>query len=281
MTQTQAAGQAVSSGPLSGIRILDLTSVLSGPYATRLLADMGAEVIKIEAPEGDHKRGVQPLRDGFSAPFAQVGCGKKSVVLDLKSEAGQKAAFDLCVHSDVVVENWRPGVAKRLGLDYETLRSSKHDIVYCAITGYGQEGPKAGRPSFAPILHADSGYDLALARYQSDGERPAPTGILIGDVSAGLAAFGAICAALFRRQASGEGEFIDVAMFDVMLNLMVYEYHEAAVGPAPRRIFPPLETSDGFVVVAPVTARNFVNLAHAIGREDWIEGHAFSTPRGG
>ena len=159
---------ATAQGPLSGIRVLDFTVVMSGPYCTRLLADMGAEVIKIEPPEGDHKRAVPPTRNGHSTPFAQVNAGKKSVVLDLKTAAGKKAAQTLARHSDVVVENWRPGVASRLGLAYPVLSAVRPDLVYCALSGFGQTGPEAGRPAYAPIIHAASGFDMAQMRYDED-----------------------------------------------------------------------------------------------------------------
>lgn len=276
---SKAPGEsATEPAPLEGVRVLDLTSVLAGPYSTRLLADLGAEIIKIEPPEGDHKRTVKPMRGNYSTTFAQANCGKKSIVLDLKSNAGRKAAFELALKSDVVVENWRPGVARKLGLDYETLRQSKPNIICCSISGYGQTGPNAMRPAYAPILHAASGYELASMRYQSGADRPGATGIYIGDVISGLTAFGAISAALHKLRATGRGQFIDVAMFDCMMNLLVYEYHEHVFDKAPRRIFPSLKTRDGFVVVAPVTKKNFDNLARCVGHPEWIDDPMFNTP---
>ncbi|MGE0435136.1 MAG: CoA transferase, partial [Planctomycetota bacterium] len=122
-------------GPLHGVRVLDLTNMLSGPYCTRLLADLGAEVVKVEPPHGDHNRGRRPVRDGSSSFFGQLNCGKQSVVLDLKRPGDLAAALAIAAQSDVVVENWRPGVADRLGLGYEALRKLRPAIVYCSISG--------------------------------------------------------------------------------------------------------------------------------------------------
>lgn len=264
--------------PLHGVKVLDFTSILAGPYCTRMLADAGAEIIKVEPPEGDHKRTVPPVRAGYSTPFAQANAGKRSIVLNLKTPEGRAAATALAAKCNVVVENWRPGVAKRLGLDYDTLVSINPSIIHCAISGYGQEGPNALRPALAPILHAMSGYEMAQMAYQEGADRPAATGIFLGDVVSGLSAFGAISSALYRQQQTGEGASIDVAMFDVMLNLLVYEYHQAMFQPVHRRIFPPLKARDGFVVVAPVSAKNFENTARAMGHPEWITDPRFSTP---
>ncbi|WP_011582598.1 MULTISPECIES: CaiB/BaiF CoA transferase family protein [Chelativorans] len=268
----------IAPGPLSGIRVLDFTSVLSGPYCTRLLADLGAEVLKIEPPEGDHKRLVPPLRSGHGSTFAHVNSGKKSVVLDLKSPEGAQAACELSARSAVVVQNWRPDVAVRLGLDYAALSKENPALVYCAISGYGQEGERAMRPAYAPIVHAASGYELAQMQYQPGATEPAATGIFIADIFAGMSAFGAINAALLRRQRTGRGQFIDVSMYDGMLNLLMFEWHQAQFFEVPRRIYPPLRASDGFIVVAPVTQRNFHALADCIGRPEIKSDPRFSSP---
>jgi CoA:oxalate CoA-transferase len=184
-----------SQGPLDGIRVLDFTNMLSGPYCTRLLADMGAEVIKVEPREGDHNRNRRPVRDGHSSFFGHLNCGKKSVLLNLKSEAGRKAAIGLAKAVDVVVENWRPGVAERLGVGYEALRKLNPGLVYCSISGFGQNGPMAQRPAYAPVVHAASGFDLAQVEYQG-GNKPANTATFIGDVFGGMSAYAGIQTAL-------------------------------------------------------------------------------------
>ena len=145
---------------LSGVRVLDFTTIVSGPYCTRLLADLGAEVIKIEPPEGDFIRTQPPMRAGKSAYFAHLNCGKKSLAIDLRKAGAGELIRELATKSDVVVENSRPGVMQRLGLDYATLERLNPRIVYCSISGFGQSGPWATRSAYAPMLHAASGFDL-------------------------------------------------------------------------------------------------------------------------
>src|SRR5207244_421948 len=142
------------------------TSMIAGPYCARLLADCGAEVVKIEEPHGDHMRGRPPVRDGHSTYFGHLNAGKKSLALDLKTDEGQGAALALAATSDVVLENFRPGVMARLRLDYGTLAAIKPDLVYCSISGFGQTGPRAQQPAYAPVIHAASGFDHAQCTYQ-------------------------------------------------------------------------------------------------------------------
>src|SRR5215471_3562295 len=182
---------------LGGLRVLDFTTTIAGPHCTRLLADLGAEVIKIESPAGDMMRTRPPLRDGASTSFGQLNAGKKSVALDLKSPAAVEAVRRLVATTDIVVENFRPGVMRRFGLDYEALRRVKPELIYCAISGYGQTGPSAGLPAYAPVIHAASGYDLAHMAYQEGRTRPDNNGVFIADVLSGTYAFGAIMAALY------------------------------------------------------------------------------------
>ena len=207
------------NGALSGLRVLDFTTTIAGPHCTRLLADLGAEVIKIEAPEGDMMRTRPPMRSGASTSFGQLNAGKKSVALDLKSPAAVEAVRRLVTAADVVVENFRPGVMRRFGLDYDALKPIKTDLVYCAISGYGQTGPSAELPAYAPVIHAASGYDLAQIAHQLEPRRPDFCGIYIADVLTGTYAFGAIVAAIYQRQATGEGQMIDVSMLESMLSL--------------------------------------------------------------
>ena len=179
--------------PLKGVRVVDFTTTIAGPHCTRLLADCGAEVIKLEAPDGgDMMRSRPPLRDGASSSFGQLNTGKKSVVLDLKRPEATDIVKRLVETADVVVENFRPGVMQRFGLDYPSLRAVKPDLIFCAISGYGQTGPSAGLPAYAPVIHAASGYDLAHLAYQGGDRRPDYCGIYIADVVTGTYAFGAI-----------------------------------------------------------------------------------------
>jgi len=195
----------VSAGALAGIRVLDFSAMIAGPYCTRLLADSGAEVIKLEPPEGDYMRGREPVKAGMGLYFAVVNAGKRSVALDLKNPRAAALVHELAAASDVVVENFRPGVMKRLGFDAATLRARHPRLVYCSISGYGQEGAHAALPAYAPIVQAASGYDLANLGYQRGIERPLNTGIFAADYLTGVHAFGAICAALVRRSLDRHG----------------------------------------------------------------------------
>ncbi len=178
-------------GPLQGIRVLDFTAMIAGPHCARLMADLGAEVIKIEGLEGDLIRARPPLRDGNSTYFGALNCGKKSIAIDLKTKAAKTIIHDLAKLSDVVVENFRPGVMARLGFDYATLAEHNPKLVYCSISGYGQSGPGATRAAYAPIVHAASGYDAANLSYQVQQDTPASTGIFVADILSGAYAFGA------------------------------------------------------------------------------------------
>ena len=261
------------------LRIIDFTTTIAGPHCTRLLSDIGAEVIKIEAPEGDMMRARPPLRDGASTSFGQLNTGKKSVVLDLKRPDALAAVRRLVATADVVVENFRPGVMRRFGLDYAALSAVKPDLIYCSISGYGQSGPSAGLPAYAPVIHASSGFDLAHLAYQGGGRRPDYCGIYIADVLTGTYAFGAIMTALLQRRATGEGQMIDVSMLESMLSLTLSEI-QLAQFPASyvpgRPVFGPIVTSDGYVNLSIASERTFQNLAAACGRSDWITDPRFA-----
>lgn len=270
------------SGSLQGVRVLDFTAMISGPYCTRLLADMGAEVIKVEPPDGDLMRQRQPLREGaggrHSAYFGNLNAGKRSLCMDLRQEAGRELARELAAQSDVVVENFRPGVIARMGLDYAALAARNADLVWCSISGFGQSGSESSRPAYAMIVHAMSGFDLANLSYQEGLDRPPSTGIFIADILSGTHAFGAICAALARRGMGGGGEFIDLAMMDAMLGLLPYETAEAQFpGTKKRFLYRPTKARDGFIVLAPISQANFEDMARAAGRASWITDPRFAT----
>ncbi len=263
---------------LAGVRVLDFTTMVSGPYCTRLLADLGAEVIKVEPPEGDYVRTQPPMRDGHSAYFAHLNCGKKSLAVDLKQRGATDLIRELGDRCDIVVENSRPGVMRRLGLDYATLSARNSRIIYCSISGFGQSGPWAGRSAYAPILHAASGFDMVNLSYQDGLDAPLKTGIYIGDVHGGTYAFGAIQAALYGRERTGRGEHIDLAMMDAMLAMLIYEF-QAAQFPGARKAmgFPPTRTKDGFVMIAFVKPNNFEATARAVGHPEWISDPRFNS----
>lgn len=263
-------------GPLEGYRVLDFTNILAGPYCTRILADLGAEVIKIELPSGDHARNLKPFVNGTSSYFAHLYAGKKSVTLNLKTKAGREAAFELGKRVDVIVENWRPGVAKKLGLDYGAFCAIKPDIVYCSISGYGQTGPDAARPAYAAVVEAQSGYAYAQMKYDN-AEKPSNCGLFLGDTLSAVWAFAAIQTALLHRERTGRGGHIDVAMLDAMLFAAPSECQEASMGHFTRRFYPPLKTSDGHVIVAPSTQSNFEQLARTIGHSEWLQDARFNS----
>src|SRR3984893_17757378 len=264
--------------PLAGIRVLDFTSMIAGPYCSRLLADCGAEVLKLEDLSGDHMRNGKPLRGGHSAYFGHLNCGKRSLAVDLKSPEGQAIAIELAAKSDIVLENYRPGVMKRLGLDYTSLATDHPDLIYCAISGFGQTGPRANQPAYAPVVHAASGFDHAHFAYQDGVDRPAKTGIFVADVLAAVYAFSAVQTALIGRLRHGTGQFIDVALMDSMINLLIFECQEAQFpGDTRRHLYVPLSARDGFVIVAPISQRNFEQLADATGHPDWKTDVRFAT----
>ena len=266
------------TGALERVRVLDFTTTIAGPHCTRLLADFGAEVIKIEAPEGDMMRTRPPLRNGASTSFGQLNAGKKSIALDLKTPHAVEAVRRLAATSDIVVENFRPGVMNRFGLDYEALAAVKPDLIYCAISGYGQTGPSSQLPAYAPVIHAASGYDLAHMAYQGEERRPDYCGIYIADVLTGTYAFGAIITALYQRQFTGRGQMIDVSMLESMLSLTLSEIQAAqfSLPPLGRPIFGPVATKDGYINLSIASERTFQNLAIASGHPQWITDPRFA-----
>ena len=207
-----------ADSPLTGLTVLDLTRVLAGPYCTRLFADLGADVIKIERREGDDtRRGyvqLQPGREDQATYFVRINVGKRSVVLDLTRPEARPVLLDLARKSDVVVENFVPGVVARLGCDYATLAGAKPDLVYCSISGFGQTGPWRTLQAFAHIISAVSG----LMHLERNGDaEPRVSYLQAADVLAGTHAFGAICAALWRRDRTGCGAHLDVSMLECLV----------------------------------------------------------------
>lgn len=214
-----------SQPALRGLRILDLTQFLAGPFCTQILADLGAEVIKIEPQAGDPTRLLPPyFHKGESAYFLAVNRSKQSMVLDLSIEAGRNVFYDLVKKADVVIEAFRPGVAKKLGADYDGLKAVNPRIVYCSISGFGQDGPYATRPAYDMIVQALSG---GMSLTGEIGGRPVRSGTPIGDLSAGQSAATAILAALWERERSGAGQAIDISMLDVQVSMLSYlgEYY--------------------------------------------------------
>ncbi len=266
------------NGPLHGIRVIDFTAMIAGPYCARMLSDLGAEVIKVEPPEGDLMRGRPPLKEGESLYFGGLNCGKRSIAIDLKLARGVALAKELVARSDVVLENFRPGVMARLGLDHAALSALNPRLVYCSISGYGQNGSHSGMPAYAPVVQAASGYDLANLDYQKGAERPLNSGIFTADYLTGVHAFGAISAALVKRANTGEGSRIDCALMDAMLGMLAYEVAEAqAPAEAPRLLYQATRARDGFFIVAPISQANFEAMARAADKPEWITDPRFAS----
>jgi len=268
-----------ADAPLAGIRILDFTQIMAGPHCTRLLADAGADVIKLEPLGGDQLRQRAPVRDGRSTYYGQLNCGKRSVAVDLRSDEGREIAYAIAARSDVVVENFRPGAMARLGLDYDTLAKIKPDLVYCSISGFGQTGPAADSPAYAPMINAGSGHDLVHMRYQDNADKPPNSGIFVPDVLGGTYAFGAIQTALIHKLRTGRGQYIDVSLTEAAVSLLIHELQDAQFpSDKPRFVYGPSRAADGYVMVPPFTERNFIALAKTIGRPEILQDPKFSSP---
>jgi len=214
----------------------------------------------------------------MSTYYASMNCGKRSVVLDLQTEDGKRLARELVARADVVVENFRPGVMKRLGLDYDTVSRTNPRLVYASISGFGQTGPMASAPAYAPVIHAASGYEVAYNLYQRGSDRPANNGIFIADVMGASYAFGAIQLALYEREKSDKGQHIDVSLMDSVLGMLIYEIQAAQFPPErPRQVYEPVRASDGYVMVAAVTQRNLEVLFDTIGYPEGKTDPRFAT----
>jgi CoA:oxalate CoA-transferase len=258
--------------PLVGLRVLDFSTTIAGPHCGRLLADMGADVIKIESPEGDLMRSRPVQRNGVGTMYGQLNAGKRSIVLDLKKPEAIAAVKKLVVKADIVLENYRPGVMKRLGLDYPKLAEINPRIIYGAISGYGQTGPGAGRPAYAPVIHAATGYDMAHLYYQQGRARPDNCGIFVADYASGAYALGGILAALHQRHVTGKGQMVDVSMFESLVGMLLGEVNRAQFDfdmPS-RPMYGPVEAKDGYVMLATASERTFQDMATAAGRRDWL-----------
>jgi CoA:oxalate CoA-transferase len=258
--------------PLSGVRVLDLTRVLSGPFCTMLLGDLGADVIKVEAPEGDPIRAQGAQRDGLSWYFAAFNRNKRSVRLDLRQAQGREILAALVKTADVLVENFRPGVLARLGFDDARLRALRPSLVTCSINGFGSTGPYRDRPAFDFIAQAMSSFMSVNGR---PDDPPLRSGIPISDLVAGLYAALAITASVFRARATGQGEHAEVGMTNGLVSLLAYiatDYLATGRVPprsgndhpiaAPYGLFP---TRDGQLAVAPPGDEFFARLADALG----------------
>jgi CoA:oxalate CoA-transferase len=279
MTERRNAANNHPPRSFEGLRVLDFSTTIAGPHCTRMLADMGAEVIKIEPADGETMRSRPPLRNNFSSVFGQLNVGKKSLVLDLKSPQAVEVIRRLVSSAAILVENFRPGVMRRLKLDYGSLRELNPGLIYCSISGYGQSGPSAELAAYAPVIHAASGYDMAHLSYQPGRSRPDYCGIYHADVITGIYAFGAISAALYQRRDSQQGQHIDVSMLESMLSLTLNEvqWSQFDVTLPSRPMYGPVATADGYVMVAVASEKTFQSLVTAAGHPEWISDPRFAA----
>lgn len=264
--------------PFAGLRVLDFATTIAGPYCARLLADGGAAVIKIETAEGELMRNRPPYRNGASSAYGQLNAGKRSLVLDLKNPASVAVVKTLVAKADILVENFRPGVMKRFGLNYDVLTAINPKLIYTAISGYGQTGPSAELAAYAPAVHASSGFDLTHLTFQPGRTRPDNCGIYVADILTGTYAYGATVTALVQRGVTGRGQMVDVSMLESMLALTLGEVQAAQfpVPPPGRPMFGPVATKDGFIMPAIASERSFQNIAGAAGRPDWVTDPRFA-----
>ena len=275
----------MSPTPLAGTVILDTTRFISGPMATQMLGDLGATIIKVEQPgTGDDTRLIAPLDDGISHFFASYNRNKRSVVLDLRTEPGRSAFLRLAAAADAVVENFRPGVADRLGIGYDAVRAVNDDAVYCSISGFGLDGPLSDRIAFDIVAQAMTGVMHLNGR---PGDAPLKLGLPVGDLAAAQDAARAILAGLVSRSTTGRGAFLQVSLFDSLLALTSYYagrlFATGEVPPAvgndhhssvPYGVFP---TSDGAAVIAAYNDRFWIRLAGALELDDLVDDPRFTT----
>lgn len=268
-------------GPLSGIKILDLSAVLSGPIATALLADQGAEVTKVESFEGDITRYLVGSDSGITPPFLSLNRGKKAISIDLKSPQGVDLVKKMAASSDVLVQNFRPGAVERIGLGYEQIKALNPALVYCSISGFGPQGPYAHKRVYDPVIQALSG----LADIQRDDSgRPRMMRTVIPDKTTGLTAAQAITAALLSRARTGKGQHVEVAMLDAVISYIWAEGMAGFTRIGDEDLPPPklspnwvFETADGFITASTVSTSEWEGVCTALAREEWLRDERFKT----
>lgn len=272
--------------PLDGIRIIDLSQIMAGPYSTMVLADMGAEVIKIEKIKGgDDSRQMGPYINGESACFIQINRNKRSVALNLKDESALDVFYDMVRSSDILVENFRPGVTESLKVDYETLRNLNPRLVYCSISGYGQTGPYRNKGGFDLVAQGAAGL---MSMTGEPGRRPVKAGVAVYDIGAGITAIYSILAAYIHVQKTGEGQHIDVALAECGIPWFAWEaagYFGAGIEPGPEggrhRVSAPyqsLSTRNGAMVLGCANQRSWEAFCeHVVERPEWITDARFCT----
>ncbi|MBR9909289.1 MAG: CoA transferase [Gammaproteobacteria bacterium] len=273
-----------ADAPCKGIRVIEFASMVSGPFAGQILGDMGAEVIKIELPEGDPLRLVHPQEQGLAAFFVAVNRNKKSISLDLKSEAGKAIARKLLLSADVVIENFRPAVMAKLGLGYEQLKSLNPGLVYGSITGYGTSGPYANRPAYDQTIQPLCGLMVNLAEIAKQ-DRPQPIRNYMADKSASMTLVNGVLAALLSRERNGGvGQQVSVSLLDsfsafALVDLMKNNtFQRQGAGRIPEYdLYCPIQTADGYVMGMLMLDSQFKGLCKTCEREDLLEDERFAT----
>lgn len=272
--------------PLEGVRVLDLTRVVAGPFATMLLGDYGADIIKIESPQApdETRTWVPPRLQGESAFFLSFNRNKRSLLLNLKSEEGQEIFWKLVERTDVLVENFRPGIVEKLGIDYKKVSERQPRVIYCSISGFGQSGPYWQRPGYDLIVFAMSG--IMSFTGEPDGQ-PIRVNLPLCDMSAALTATIAILAALRHRDLTGLGQYIDIAMYDVMVSFLTHQaMNYLATGKNPEKAgsahpniapYQAFRASDGYFVVAVGNDKLWAGFCNAVGRPGWCDDPRYST----
>ncbi|HEY4204283.1 MAG TPA: CoA transferase, partial [Xanthobacteraceae bacterium] len=273
-------------GPLQGVRVIDMTSVLMGPYATQTLGDYGADVIKVEPPDGDITRQIGPARHADMGPvFLNANRSKRSISLDLKKPAGRDALLRLAATADVMVYNVRPQAMARLKLDYESVAAVNPRIIYAGLFGFGQDGPYAAKPAYDDLLQGSSGLSHLIARASDGTPRYVPTAL--ADRVVGLSAVGAILASLLHRDRTGQGQRVDIPMFETMVGFVMGDHLGGLTFEPPldrggyaRHMSPdrrPYQTSDGYISVIIYNDKQWNSFFDVTGREDLRANPIFAT----
>lgn len=272
-------------GPLDGIRVLDLSTVISGPYATMILADQGADVIKVEGVTNpDHARGAGHGENEFTATFLNNNRNKRSITLDLKSDDGKAVLLKLAATADVFVQNFRPGVVERLGIGEDDIRKVKPDIIYASISGFGEKGPWSHKPVYDPIVQALSG--LTTIQGGSDEARPRLVRTIVPDKLTGMTMAQAISSALVARARTGEGQHVRVSMLDAVISFLwssdmggqTFVGKEVSVQRAATFIDLIYETRTSYISVSAMTNKQWQALCDALGHPEWKDDERFKTP---
>ena len=272
-------------GPLSGITVIDLSRILAGPYCTLMLAELGARVIKIEAPEnGDDARQYGPFVNGKSAYFQSVNRGKESLVLNLKAETDKIIFKKLLAKADIIVENFRPGTMEKLGFGWDTLKQEYPKLIYASASGFGHSGPDMYRPAYDMVVQGMGGIMSVTGH---PGSPPTRIGMSIGDIGSGLYATIGIQAALYHRQLTGEATKVDIGMLDCQLALLenaVMRYHVSGTAPGPLGArhpsitpFEAYQTKDGYIIISAGNDALFGKLCDSLGKTEWVTDVRYTT----